>query len=79
MHPRGNAETILPTAEAAEYLSRQSQTLRKWRLSGVGPRYIRMGRGLRARVGYRLSDLEAWLEARTFDSTSQETIARNQA
>jgi hypothetical protein len=79
MNDRGYPETIFPTAGAAEYLGRQPQTLRKWRLNGGGPRYIRMGRGKAARVGYRLSDLEAWLEARTFESTSEETAARDRA
>ena len=67
------AQTVLTTREAARFLGRQPQTLRKWRVTGVGPRYIRMGNGPFARAGYRLADLQAWLADRTFGPTSAET------
>lgn len=68
-----DTDRILDTMEAAAHLSRRPQTLRRWRMVGAGPRYIRMGRGLRARVGYRRSDLDAWCKARTFKSTAEES------
>ena len=67
-------QAIFTTREAATYLGRQPQTLRKWRVTGSGPRYVRMGAGYFARVGYRLADLEAWLTTRTFESTSAESV-----
>jgi hypothetical protein len=70
-----NTDIILSTGEAALYLGLRAQTLRKWRLIGSGPLYIRMGRGLRARVGYRRSALDAWCADRTFESTTQEMVA----
>lgn len=42
-------------------------TLAKWRLSGFGPSYLKLG----SRVAYRRSDVEAWLESRRRNSTSQ--------
>jgi hypothetical protein len=33
---------------------------------------VRLGTGRRSRAAYRLSDLEAWLEARSFSSTAEE-------
>jgi predicted DNA-binding transcriptional regulator AlpA len=69
--------SLLSTATAAAYLGFQPQTLRKWRVSGEGPPYIRLGDSPRARVAYRLADLDAWLEARTWRSTAAETVARS--
>jgi len=66
---------LLSSPEAARYLGIKPQTLRKWRLLGKGPKYVRIGDSLRSRVAYRLSDLEAWVEARTFQSTAAETVA----
>lgn len=65
-------EEVLNTVQAAKVLGRQPQTLRLWRLRGGGPRYLRLGNGVHARVAYRPSDLDAWLRARTFVSTSEE-------
>jgi hypothetical protein len=67
-------ERILTTGEAARFLRRQQQTLRKWRMRGGGPPYVRIG-GVRGRVGYVWRDLQGWLAARTFESTSAETVA----
>ena len=36
------------------------ETVRRWRLRGQGPRFIKIG----AMVRYRASDVQAWLESR---------------
>ena len=64
---------LVTNAGAAELLGVQPQTLRRWRCVGGGPPYVRLGRGPGARVAYRLSDLNEWLNMRTFASTSEET------
>lgn len=53
---------------AAEALSLSKHTLRKFRLTGDGPPYVKLGSGVRARVAYAADDLAAWVEAqkRTF-------------
>lgn len=38
-------------------------TLRQWRYTGTGPKYIRVGRHVR----YRQSDIDAWLAAQEQD------------
>jgi Helix-turn-helix domain len=43
-----------------------TRTLERWRQTGEGPRFIRLGRQVR----YRQSDLDAWLESRVRSSTS---------
>ena len=71
-----NASTLLTNAEAAQLLGCKPQTLRKWRLEGRGPSYIRLGEAPTARVAYRLSEIETWLSEHTFKSTSQETVLK---
>ena len=66
---------VLTSREAAAHLGVQPQTLRKWRVSGKGPTYIRLGNSPRARVAYRLRDLDQWLDARSYESTAAETVA----
>ena len=60
-------ETLLTTAETAEKLRIRRQTLEAWRMTGQGPKFIKMGR----RVFYRLSDVETWITNRTVASTSE--------
>ena len=62
----------LTATEAAEALALKPQTLRIWRLKGIGPRYVRYG-GPRGRVTYRESDIEAWIAERVHESTSEES------
>lgn len=44
---------------AAEMLGLSRGTLANWRAEGRGPHYIKLGKD----VLYRVSDLEAWLDA----------------
>lgn len=60
-------QNVMRVAEAARLLGLSASTLNKFRLSGLGPPFIRLGS--RA-VGYRLSDIEIWLDARRRTSTS---------
>ena len=55
------------TEESAHYLRCHPVTLRKWRVEGTGPFFIKMGR----RVLYRQRDLDAWLMAQRTSSTSE--------
>ena len=59
--------TVLLTPErAAACLGVAKQSLAKWRVSGIGPGFVKVG----ARVFYRPQDLDAWLETRVRHSTS---------
>ena len=53
--------------EAAEYVRLSPRTLERHRVHGTGPRFTKAGR----RVLYKTENLEAWMEARTFGSTSE--------
>jgi predicted DNA-binding transcriptional regulator AlpA len=49
---------------------RSKTTLRRWRRTGYGPKFVRLKREIR----YRRSDIEAWL-----DSLTEQPTARIQA
>jgi predicted DNA-binding transcriptional regulator AlpA len=55
------------TAEASKYLNLSESTLEKYRLTGFGPRYAKLGRI----VTYSMEDLDDWVAARSRTSTSQ--------
>ncbi len=53
--------------EAAKYLRRKVSTLRNWRVTGDGPRYLKIG----GRVEYLRSDLEEFVFAGLVNSTTE--------
>ena len=52
---------VMNDAAAAEMLGMKVATLRKWRVLGTGPAYIKCGKNVR----YRLADLETYLSSQT--------------
>jgi predicted DNA-binding transcriptional regulator AlpA len=60
----------LKTPSAAEYCGSSASTLEKLRISGGGPRYIKIGR----RVVYDIADLDRWLSAHRRQSTSDSLV-----
>ena len=61
----------LTTIEAARYLRLSTHTLERMRVDGSGPRFLKAGPGLRAKVLYKREDLEAWLQGFSFESTAE--------
>jgi len=59
---------LLAADAAAAYLHVNTRTLANWRYLGRGPRYIRIGR----RPLYRQSELDAWMDVRSFPHTAAE-------
>ncbi len=55
---------LLHEKDAARLLNASPRTLQAWRVKGVGPTFIRIGRTIR----YQASDLKAWIEARIVPS-----------
>jgi hypothetical protein len=45
------------------------RTAQRWRASGGGPPFVRLGK---RRVLYRVTDVERWLAVRTFSSLADE-------
>jgi predicted DNA-binding transcriptional regulator AlpA len=58
---------MLRTPEAADYCNSSESTFNKMRLTGKGPRFIKMGHI----VVYDVTDLDAWLQALKRSSTSE--------
>ena len=58
--------TCIKPREAAGRLGLATSTLAKLRLSGAGPKYLKLGRAVR----YRISDLTEWQDRRIRLSTS---------
>ena len=56
-----SADRVLTEKEAALKLGLSASYLRKLRYVGGGPAYLQLASN---RIGYRISDLEAWLDQR---------------
>ena len=56
-----NEMRVLTAAEASELLTVSVPVMERWRRAGTGPRFIRLSV---RRVGYRVSDLGAWMTER---------------
>ena len=61
------AHTFLTQREAAALLRLSERTLERYRLTGTGPTFVKLGR----RVVYRATDLTAFAAAHTYRSTSE--------
>lgn len=61
------AQTLLTTAEVAQRLRVSTSFLAKARVTGLGPRFIKVGRSCR----YRMADLEIYERSCARTSTSQ--------
>ena len=72
-------ERFLTTREYAELRRISPQTARLERMRGNGPPFLRTGEPRTGRVLYALSDVEAWLAARRYRSTAEETRALERA
>ena len=65
--------SLLNEKVAARYLSLAVPTLRKWRVHGGGPVFMKLGKAVR----YDLADLDTWIAERRFASTSAMAGARS--
>ena len=57
---------LLTTPEAADYVRLGKPTLERFRLSGDGPQFAKLGGAVR----YRKADLDNWIASRLVNSTS---------
>ena len=62
-------QPLLTQRQCAEALALSERTLERFRVNGIGPKFVRMGKSIR----YRLSDVEVWIASRTVGSTSVQT------
>ena len=59
---------VLRTDSAAEYCGSTKSSFEKYRLTGEGPAYIKIGRV----VVYKIEDLNTWLSSKRRMSTSEQ-------
>ena len=69
-------EVLLNEIQAGRYLGGKAspvsaRTLQRWRMEGVGPCFVRIGRLVR----YRRGDLDLWLKARVRQSTAERGLS----
>ncbi len=62
-----SSNTLLTENEAARRLRLSPRTLQGFRVRGGGPSFVKLGR----RVLYRAADLDAYVEAQRWRSTSE--------
>jgi hypothetical protein len=55
-------EAIVNIAEAALLMRRHPETLRRWRLANLGPRYLTSHNN--AKIEYLVKDIRNWIEGR---------------
>ena len=60
-------DELLNTDDVANYTGLSPVTLRKWRMTGTGPRFLRLGRAVR----YRKAAVDAFLVGREFATTTE--------
>jgi hypothetical protein len=58
---------LLDSRQAAAYLRAARQTLAKWRVYGIGPRWAKWGRS----IYYERADLDAWIDGQKHASTAE--------
>ncbi|VXC38731.1 Predicted transcriptional regulator [Arthrobacter sp. 9AX] len=59
---------LLTPAELGRMLDKTPASLAQWRYQGIGPRFVKVGRGVR----YRQTDVDGWLDANTVQRTGEE-------
>lgn len=63
---------FLTEHETALRLGVSTRTLARWRSTGDGPRFLRLGV---RRIAYAPYDIDAWARARTFECHAEELAA----
>ena len=58
---------LIDTVQIAEYLGNEVNTCEGWRLKGIGPSFIKVGRLVR----YKTQTVDLWLESQTRNSTCE--------
>lgn len=67
----GRDMDLLDTKAAAARVGLSTVTLERYRLTGAGPQFAKLGKAVR----YRPADLDAWVAARLVNSTSASDAA----
>lgn len=69
-------DDLLGADEAADMLGKGASTMERWRATGDGPPFCRIGK---RSVRYRRGDILAWIASRTFPHHAAEAAAKSAA
>lgn len=64
-------DELFDTEAVARFAGLSPVTLRKWRMTGAGPRFVRLGRAVR----YRKAAVDAFLAGREYATTTEADAA----
>jgi predicted DNA-binding transcriptional regulator AlpA len=64
-------DELFDTEAVADYTGLSPVTLRRWRMTGAGPRFVRLGRAVR----YRKAAVDAFLAGREYTTTAEADAA----
>ena len=67
-------DQLITEEELADWIRESLSTLRKWRGSGKGPKFVRKPR----RVAYLVRDVQDWLDGQKVSSTAEADARRDQ-
>ena len=65
--PSAEPPEFVSAKQAARILDVHPNTLCKWRISGGGPPFVKVG----SRVRYRTAEIAAWADEHTYRNTAQ--------
>ncbi len=66
-----NPEALLTARQVADEWGIKVKTLEKWRFTGDGPAYVKLGKGIKAIVRYRRRDMNSFVSELERKHTSQ--------
>ena len=62
-----DSEQLIDTEILALWIDEAATRLRKWRLTGAGPKFVSKSK----HVAYKVGDVRDWINSRTVQSTTQ--------
>jgi predicted DNA-binding transcriptional regulator AlpA len=72
MATASNLGTLLNEHDVARITGMSVATVRRWRLLGLGPKFLKLG----AAVRYKPEDVATWLESRATGGEQRQAVAR---
>lgn len=60
-------DKYIDTETLAEWIGEPTERLKKWRLDGLGPKFVKKPK----HIAYRVGDVRDWMNSRTVQSTTQ--------
>lgn len=79
VNPEFASSSLLNEHEAAAALGISARSLQRWRVRGLGPSFVKLGRGAKSAVRYSRLELQRFIAAGTVSSTAEQAHAKAKA